>query len=88
MNLLHRALLAAAIASPLALPGAVSAHHSTSEYDSSAVVEIEGVVARKFWRNPHVIFHITTMQGGEEVEWVIEGSSVSGIFSNLNTFPS
>ncbi len=78
MNLSNRALVSAAIASSLALPSAVSAHHSTSEYDSSAVVEIEGVVAQKFWRNPHVIFHITTMQGGEEVDWVIEGSSVSG----------
>jgi len=60
------------------LPLTVSAHHSTSEYDRSAMVEVDGVVARKFWRNPHVIFHIATTQGGEEVEWVIEGSSVSG----------
>ena len=73
-----RALVTAAIGALLALPGAIFAHHSTSEYDQSEMVEVEGIVAQKFWKNPHVIFHIATTQGGQEVEWVIEGSSVSG----------
>ncbi len=73
-----RALTAAAITSLLALPGTIIAHHSTSEYERNAMVEVEGVVAQKFWKNPHVIFHIATTQDGEDVQWVIEGSSVSG----------
>ena len=74
MNYLNKALATAAIASLLVLSGAVFAHHSTSEYDQSALVDIEGVISKKFWRNPHVIFHITTDEGEE---WVIGGSSVS-----------
>ena len=73
-----RVLLTTAAGSLLMLPGALFAHHSTSEYDQSEMVEVEGIVAQKFWKNPHVIFHIATTQSGEAVEWVIEGSSVSG----------
>lgn len=56
------------------LPAAVSAHHSTSEYGAETI-EIDGVVTGKFWKNPHVIFHVTT---DDDVEWTIEGGSVSG----------
>ena len=78
LSLSGQTLRGAVVASVFALPWVVSAHHSTSEYDQTEMVEVEGVVAQKFWRNPHVIFHIATTQDGEEVEWVIEGSSVSG----------
>jgi hypothetical protein len=54
----------------------VRAHHSTSEFDQSALVDIEGVITRKFWRNPHIVFHIQSSQNSEE-NWVIEGHSVS-----------
>ena len=53
------------------------AHHSTSEYDQTVLVDVEGVVSKKFWRNPHVIFHVTTTEKGGEEEWLIEGGSVS-----------
>lgn len=56
----------------------VLAHHSTSEYDQTTLVDIEGVITEKFWRNPHVIFHVATTRSGQEEEWIIEGSSVSG----------
>ena len=59
------------------LPFTVSAHHSTSEYDQSVIVEFEGVVTKKFWRNPHVLFHVVTTRNGVEEEWVLEGASVS-----------
>ena len=78
MNFSNRPMAVIAIASSLTLSGEVLAHHSTSEYDSSGMIDIHGVVAQKFWRNPHVIFHIATTQNGEEEVWVIEGSSVSG----------
>jgi hypothetical protein len=74
MSYLNRVLVAAAIASLLVLSGAVFAHHSTSEFDQTVLVDIEGVVTEKFWRNPHVVFHVLTEQGED---WLIEGSSVS-----------
>lgn len=55
------------------LPMSGFAHHSTSEY-SQDITEIEGVVSEKFWKNPHVIFHVTTDDGAD---WIVEGASVS-----------
>jgi hypothetical protein len=77
MSALVKLLATAMAIGLLVLPTVVSAHHSTSEYDQTVKVEIEGEVIKKFWKNPHVIFHVATMQGGEEVVWIIEGSSVS-----------
>ncbi len=57
------------------LPGGVFAHHSTSEYPDE-ISEIEGVVTKKFWKNPHAIFHVVTDQG---VEWAVEGSAVTAL---------
>lgn len=59
----------------LSLP--TQAHHSTSEYDQTNMVEIQGVVSKKFWRNPHVIFHVNVVENGVEESWIIEGASVS-----------
>jgi|MEHZ01.4.fsa_nt_MEHZ011111275.1_31 hypothetical protein len=67
-------LLTTAVAIGLvAIPTAVFAHHSTSEY-AQTTSEIEGVVTNVFWKNPHVIFHVDTADG----EWIVEGGSVSG----------
>ena len=69
-----RAIITVFMLAAAMLPMAVSAHHSTSEYDQTVLVDVEGVISKKFWKNPHVIFHIETPEGDE---WVIEGSSVS-----------
>jgi hypothetical protein len=61
----------------LATSATVVAHHSRSEYDQTTVVDVEGVITKKFWRNPHVMFHVTTTQNGVEEVWVIEGASVT-----------
>ncbi len=78
MKALVKLLTTVTAISLVAMPAAVFAHHSTSEYDQTVKVEIEGSIARKFWRNPHVIFHVTTMENGQEEEWIVEGASVSG----------
>ena len=45
----------AATLTVLIFPATVCAHHSTRAfYDREATVEIEGLVAAAFWRNPHV----------------------------------
>ena len=52
----------------VALPISVSGHHSTTEYDQTSVVEIEGEVINVFWRNPHVLLEVsTTTPDGETV---------------------
>jgi len=43
-----------------------TAHHSVAaNFDSSGTVESEGIVARVAWRNPHILFTITTPDGRE-----------------------
>jgi hypothetical protein len=60
-----------------ALPVVASAHHSANEFDQTTVVEVEGKIVDVFWRNPHVIIKVATVEDGEEVVWALEGASVS-----------
>lgn len=47
-----------------------SAHHSRATfYDSSQVVEAQGVITRVIWRNPHTRFWLEDDQGNE---WALE----------------
>jgi len=55
----------------------VAAHHSTSEYDETQVVDVEGQIVEVFWRNPHVIVKVASNEGGQSAVWELEGSSVS-----------
>ena len=69
------AVVAAALAA-VALPAA--AHHSMSEFDRSITTEVEGVVSRISWRNPHILLEVTsTDENGVEAVWNLEGSAVS-----------
>ncbi|MDB4512093.1 DUF6152 family protein [Arenicella sp.] len=61
----------------LGLSALVQAHHSTSEYDQTKLVEREGEIVKVFWRNPHVMLHMSAMEDGKQVIWLLEGSSVS-----------
>lgn len=48
----------------------VAAHHARATfYDSSQVVETEGVITRVIWRNPHTRFWLEDDQGNE---WTLE----------------
>lgn len=61
------------------LPLLVNAHHSMSEFDRSVLVEIEGVISRISWKNPHVLLEVTsTGEAGTLLTWNLEGSAVSG----------
>ena len=58
-----------------ALPPAIRAHHSTAEYDSSAI-EARGVVTKVLWQNPHVRLEISTERfDGVSEPWLLEGQS-------------
>jgi Family of unknown function (DUF6152) len=55
-----------------------SAHHSQSEFDSRAKVEVEGTVTKLEWKSPHawVYLDVTSDKGannkGEIVNWSFE----------------
>lgn len=57
----------------LSLPILAFAHHASSEYDDSQLVEVQGEVVSVSWRNPHVRFVVNS---GVET-WEVEGSSVN-----------
>lgn len=77
MNRFSRLLASVVTASFLLFPSLVLGHHSTSEYDQSVYVELEGEISKVFWKNPHVMLHMTTEENGKQVEWTLEGASVS-----------
>ena len=45
----------------LALVGvpASFAHHSMSEFDRGVIEEVEGIVSRVSWKNPHILLEVT-----------------------------
>ncbi len=69
----------AATLTVLIFPATVCAHHSTRAfYDREATVEIEGLVAAAFWRNPHVgLTLIVEDEQGATQEWELEGGAMN-----------
>ena len=49
-------------------------HHSVAGfYDPDKLIEIEGIIKRARWRNPHTVFEVdVTNDAGEVVTWRIE----------------
>jgi hypothetical protein len=57
----------------LALVPAAWAHHSQSEYDLKAKVEVAGTVTKVEWRSPHAWIYVdATNDKGEPVNWSFE----------------
>ena len=57
----------------LALAPAAWAHHSQSEYDSRAKVDVEGTVTKLEWKSPHAWVYVdVTNDKGEKVNWSFE----------------
>ena len=67
----------------LALYGVnISAHHGNSEYDQSRVIDVQGVITKFEWRNPHAYLYLrTTDQEGREGQLRIESASPSALFA-------
>jgi Family of unknown function (DUF6152) len=74
-------LLRSGIVVLLAAPVTCLAHHSVSAwFDTSEVIELEGVVTEVEWSNPHVRFTLSVEdENGQTVDWDVESLSVSGI---------
>jgi hypothetical protein len=57
----------------LALVPAAWAHHSQSEYDLRAKVEVAGTVTKIEWRSPHAWIYVdVTNDKGEKMNWSFE----------------
>ena len=78
MNRHHR-LASAIVAGMLAaVPFSATAHHSMSEFNRDVVTEVEGVVSRVSWKNPHILLEVTsTDRNGVKSVWHLEGGAVS-----------
>ena len=57
------------------------AHHSfASEFDINQPVELEGLVTRMQWSNPHAWVHMeVTTASGEKQQWMVEGGAPNAL---------
>ena len=75
-------VIAAGMASVLALTGAIiaqqaQAHHAfAAEFDDKAPVLLKGAVTKVEWINPHAWVHIAHVEPGKApVAWMVEGGT-------------
>ena len=56
------------------------AHHSIAPFDQERFEEIEGVVTRLGWRNPHLTadIQVAAPDGSSEI-WQIEGDAINAL---------
>jgi hypothetical protein len=65
--------LSALVGFCLALVPAAWAHHSQSEYDSRAKVEVVGTVTKLEWKSPHSWIYVDVINDkGEKINWHFE----------------
>ena len=61
-----------------------TAHHSTAEYDLTALTSVNGTVTQFEWTNPHAYIHIEVKDDkGGVTEWAAELASL-GMLSRVN----
>lgn len=66
----------AALALAIALPAAVSAHHSYAMFDHDREVTLKGTVKEWQWTSPHTWLYIVVPTGkGEPLKYSIEGGN-------------
>ena len=84
MNTRWSKFLFAFAAGLILLSSPVFAHHSTAEYDMTAVTSIKGTVMKFEWSNPHAYIYIQAKgDKGAVVEWTAEMASL-GMLSRVN----
>jgi len=56
-----------------AMPIAAVAHHSiTGQFDMNTTLQLEGVISRVDWVNPHIYIYFDVADGGSKVNWKLE----------------
>jgi len=75
-------LIAAAVLMAMPWPG--SAHHSfAAEYDSKNPIDLEGVISKVEWMNPHAHFYVDVKgKDGKAVTWNLELASPNMMIRN------
>jgi Family of unknown function (DUF6152) len=76
-RLLAISLAAAIVAAGALSPGSAQAHHSFAGFDQTRKVTVQGVVKDWQFTNPHSWLQLIVTENGEQVEYSIEGASVS-----------
>ena len=73
-----------AVAIVLASAGPVSAHHSgAAEFDSNKKIDLNGVVTKLEWTNPHAHFYLdVTDASGNVTHWNLELASPNVLIRN------
>jgi len=72
------------IACALLVPAAAGAHHSRTQYDGSAVQEIQGELISVSWANPHAAFKVrVTSASGETATWDLESWGSPYVLSRM-----
>ena len=70
---------ACASAAAALLAGGATAHHSFAMFDTGKEVTLDGTIREFQWTNPHSWVQLTVMEGGQAVEYSIEGQSPNGL---------
>ena len=81
MNTIWAWLTAGCVVAAAVTP--VAAHHSfAAQYDSNAPIELDGVITRVEWKNPHAHFYVDVADGATVANWDMELASPNMLTRN------